>query len=121
MRRKGLQALEQRRDCREDSPDQKRSGPSDTEKQRDSKIANEVVELPTKVRAGCPFFRPEGSDDKQGHDGHAAGFCASTKRKFHIGAHGDTWIERHCGIAARTRCAPGGSRDRKSVATGKSA
>jgi hypothetical protein len=58
-------------------------------------------------RAGCPVGRAEGPDDKQDHDGHAADFCAGTKRQFHIGAHGDTWIERHWGTAGRTRCAPG--------------
>ena len=89
IRCESLQALEQRRDGREDSADHERSGPSDTEKQRDSEIANEVVELPTEVRAGCPFFRPEGSDHKQDQDGHATRFCDSTKTMFYIGARGD--------------------------------
>ena len=52
---------------------------SETGKQSDSEITNEVVELPTEVGAGRPFFWPEGSDHKQDHDGHATGFCDSTK------------------------------------------
>jgi len=89
IRRKGLKALEQCRDCHEDSPDQERPGPSEIEKQGDSKIANEVVELPTEVRAWRPFFRPEGSDHQQNDDGHATVSCDSPKMLFYIGARGN--------------------------------
>ena len=86
IRCKSLQTFQQCRDNHEDSPDQERPGPSETEKERDSEIANDVVELPTEVRAGRLFFRPEGSDHKQDHDGHATSFCASTNTMFYIGA-----------------------------------
>ena len=82
IRRKGLQAFKQRRYCREDSPDDERPRPSQTEKQRDSQIANEVVELPTETRAGRPLFRPQSSDHEQDHDGHATSFCDSTTTTF---------------------------------------
>jgi len=65
IRCEGLQALEQRRDSHEDPADHERPCPGETEEQRDCEIANEVVELPTEVRAGCPFGRPEGGDHKQ--------------------------------------------------------
>jgi hypothetical protein len=80
IRCKSLQTFQQCRDNHEDSPDQERPGPSETEKERDSEIANDVVELPTEVRAGRLFFRPEGSDHKQDHDGHATSFCARAQR-----------------------------------------
>jgi hypothetical protein len=84
-----LQPLEQRRDSHEDSADHERPGPGETEEQSDSEIANEVVELPTEVRAGRPFFWPEGSDHKQNYDRHATSFCDSTKTMFYIGARSD--------------------------------
>ena len=58
----------------------------ETEKQRDSEIANDVVELPTELCAGCPFSRTQRSDHQQGHDGHAANFCAGSE-KLYIGDH----------------------------------
>ncbi|MFZ1153013.1 MAG: hypothetical protein WAR76_25335, partial [Xanthobacteraceae bacterium] len=99
-----METLEQRRYCREDSPDQKRSGPGETDKQRDYEIADEVIELPTEVRAGCPFFRPEGSDHKQDQDGQATSFCDSTKTMFYIRARGDR-PQREV-IAIRTQNGP---------------
>ena len=89
IRRKSLQTFQQCRDSHEDSPDQERPGPTETEKQRDSEIANDVVELPTELRAGCPFFRPQGSDHKQDHDGQATSFCESAKTMFYDGARGN--------------------------------
>ena len=41
----------------QDSPDQERPWPSETEKERDSEIANDVVELPTEVRARHKLLR----------------------------------------------------------------
>ena len=90
IRCKSLQALEQCRDDYEGPPDHKRPRPGDTEKQRDSEIANEVVELPAEVRTGCPFSRPEGSDHKQDYDGSAASFCDSTKTMSYIDARGNS-------------------------------
>jgi len=89
IRCQGLQALEQRRDCREGSADHERPGPGETEEQRDSEIADEVIELPAEMRAGCPFGRPEGSDYQQDYDRYAASFCASTKM-FYSGARGNS-------------------------------
>jgi hypothetical protein len=74
-----LQAFKQCRDCREGCPDDERPRPGEADKQRDSEIADKVIELPAQLRAGCPICRPERSDDKQDYDGYAARFCASTK------------------------------------------
>ena len=67
IRCQGLQTLQQRRDGHNDSPDHKRPRPGETEKQCDSKIANEVVELPTELGTGGPFGRAEGGDHQQDH------------------------------------------------------
>jgi hypothetical protein len=88
IRCKRLQALEQCRNDYEGSPDHERPGPSATEKQRDSEIANEVVELPTELRSGCPFFRPEGGNHEQDHDEHTTHLCDSTKTMLYTGALG---------------------------------
>jgi len=90
IRCKSLQALEQCRDDHKGSPDHERPRPSETEKHRESEIANEVVELPTEVRAGRPLFRPEGRDDEQDHDRHAASFRARTNTMFYTGARGNS-------------------------------
>jgi hypothetical protein len=59
-----------------------------------------VVDLPTERRAGCPVGRTEGTNDKQDHDGYAAEFCAGTKTRFQIGAHGNTFSHPHKIIVA---------------------
>jgi hypothetical protein len=82
-----LQTFEQRRDGHNHSPDHQRPRPSKADKQRDSEIANEVVELPTELGAGGPFGRAEGGDYEQDHDRPAANFCAGTKTRFYIRVH----------------------------------
>src|SRR6516165_3994851 len=85
-----LQTFEQCCDGHNDSPDQQRPRPSNAEEKRDSEIANEMVELPTKLGARGPFGRTESRGYKQDHNGHAANFCTGTKPRFHIGAHRNT-------------------------------
>ena len=53
-------------------------GPSKAEHQRDRKITEEVLNLPTEPRAGLPFGRAQGDDHEQYHDGHAAKFQENT-------------------------------------------
>src|SRR6516165_1898756 len=55
-------------DGHNDSPDHKRPRPGETEKQRDSEIANKMIELPAQLGAGSPFGRAKGGDHQQGHD-----------------------------------------------------
>jgi hypothetical protein len=62
IRCKSLQTFQQCRDNHEDPPDQERPGPSETEKERDSEIANDVVELPTEVRARHKLLRQYEND-----------------------------------------------------------
>jgi hypothetical protein len=58
----------------------KRPRPGETEKHRDSEIAN----------TRGPFGRAERGDHKQDQDRPAANFCAGAKPRFHIGAHRNT-------------------------------
>jgi hypothetical protein len=51
-----LQALQQYGGRHDDSPDDERANQSKTEKQCDSEIANEVIELPTECRAWRPYL-----------------------------------------------------------------
>ena len=90
MRRASVVAY---RDGHEDSADHERPGPSEADKQRDSEIAQEVVDLPTELRAGCPFDGAEGGDHKQDHDGPAANFCAVPLRSMPaaLGYAGSSW------------------------------
>ena len=55
-------------------PDHEWPGPSEADKRRDRKIAEEMVDLPTERRAGCPFGGAQGDDHEQDYDGHAAKF-----------------------------------------------
>jgi hypothetical protein len=82
-----LQTFEQCRDGHNDSPDQQRPRPSNADEKRDSEIANEMIELPTKLGARGSFGRAEGSDQKQDYDDPAANLCAGTKPRFQFGAH----------------------------------
>src|SRR6516164_10193665 len=68
IRCQSLQTFQQCRDGHDDSPDHQRPRPGETEKQRDSKIANEVVELPTELGSGSPFGRTERGDQKQDYN-----------------------------------------------------
>jgi hypothetical protein len=90
-----LQSFQQRRDSHNDSADHKRPRPTETEKQRDSEIANEVVETPTELSAGGPFGRAKCGDHKQDYNRPAANFCAGTKPRFHISARRDTPHPKH--------------------------
>jgi len=85
IRCQSLQSFQQCRDGHNDSPDNKRPWPGETEKQCDSKIANEVVELPTKLGAWGPFGRAERGDQKQNYNDPAANLCAGTKSRFQFG------------------------------------
>jgi hypothetical protein len=59
-------------------------GPSEADKQCDRKIPDEVIELPTEGRAGCPVFRTQGHNNKQHDDDRAKNFCCHPKTRFHI-------------------------------------
>ncbi|MGA9894343.1 MAG: hypothetical protein WBQ55_18775 [Xanthobacteraceae bacterium] len=83
-----MQTFQQERGGYHEDPDHQWPRPSKADEQCDAKVAEEVVNLPAKRRAGCPFFRPEGSDHEQNQDGPAANFCARSKPRFHIGAYG---------------------------------
>ena len=74
IRRQSLQALQQRRDGHEDSPDDERLGPSEADKRRNREIADEVVEPPNRAPCGVPILRAQGNNHEQDHDGHAANF-----------------------------------------------
>ena len=89
IRCQGLETFQQHRDGHNDSPDYKRPRPGQAYKQRDSEIANEVVELPTEFGAWSLFGWAESGDHKQDHNRPAANFCTGTKPRFH-GAHRNT-------------------------------
>jgi hypothetical protein len=75
IRCKSLQALQQRREGHEGSPDHKRPGPSKTDKQRNREPAEEMVELPTELCARRPIGGAQRGEHDQHHGGHAAKFC----------------------------------------------
>jgi hypothetical protein len=70
-----LQALQERRDGHEGSPDHERPGPSDADNRRDYEIAEEVVDLPTERRAGRPIAGTQRRNHEQDYGGDAANFC----------------------------------------------
>ena len=69
-----LQGLQQRRGGHEGHPDHEWPGPSDADNRRDQEIAEEVLDLPTKARAGLPIGGAQMGEHEPGYSGHAAKF-----------------------------------------------
>jgi hypothetical protein len=103
VRCKSLQTFQQERGSHENSTDHDWPGPGKTDKQRDGKITEEVVNLPTQRRAGCPVGRTQRTDHEQDYEDPATNFCSNPKTRCHIDTHGNTVLQSvpkqaHCRI-----------------------
>ena len=93
IRCKSLQGLQQHRGGHEGSPDHERPRPSEAEHQRETEIADDMVDLPTETRAILPFRRAKGAEyEQQDQDGHVANSCRRFKRHFR--APQNAWVNQ---------------------------